>query len=180
MIKKTAVITLLEKIAPKGRPRFATKTGNAYTPKETVRCEHYIRRIAATKKNDWADVMEPGSVYILHHPQSTNLLYPQHFRTTSLPFFQKDDPLYIEIGFMVQRTKTNNRKYPIVKPDIDNLVKTIIDSLQKPGKKMPKRIQILPYVFEDDSQVVSIKAEKYYGQKCFTYVLVRNFIDEEI
>lgn len=179
-MRKTAVITLAQKIVPKGRPRFAIKTGHAYTPRETVLCEHYIRYTASTRKKAWFNGQEPGAVYIVQRKGESGGIEYQHQKNNAQPFFANDEPLYIEIGFMFRKPKSAKRNYPIVKPDIDNLVKTIIDSLQKPGKAMPKRIKLLPYVFEDDSQVISIKAEKLYAEKSFTHVLVRNYYVEEI
>lgn len=61
-------------------------------------------------------------------------------------------PLKIEFVFELSRPKSvpeKKRKYPIVKPDIDNLVKLYCDAMNG-------------IVYEDDTQICSLVASKYY------------------
>lgn len=62
-----------------------------------------------------------------------------------------DAPRYIDLKFYFQRPKSaKNREGMIVKPDIDKLVRGVLDSLTG-------------ILFRDDSLIVSVKAEKHYG-----------------
>ncbi len=56
------------------------------------------------------------------------------------------------IDFYLKRPATLPKKVlePIKRPDIDNLVKTVLDALNG-------------YAFKDDSQIVMLTANKYYG-----------------
>ena len=59
-------------------------------------------------------------------------------------------PLDVTLVFQLVRPKSSKRKYPSVKPDLDNFLKAVLDS----GNGI---------FWKDDAQVVSLKASKQYG-----------------
>ena len=63
-------------------------------------------------------------------------------------------PLMVDLTFLVARPKTVSRKYPSVVPDIDKLVRAVLDGLQ--GTKRE------PGVIQDDSRVVNLSSRKRY------------------
>jgi len=70
-----------------------------------------------------------------------------------IPYRECGDMFDVSIQFYHKRPK-RFRKGPAVrkptKPDIDNLIKTVLDGLNRSG------------IWKDDNQVVSIRANKYY------------------
>lgn len=61
-------------------------------------------------------------------------------------------PLHIDIEFQIARPKSVRRRVPAVKPDIDNLIKTVLDGLNR-------------CLYQDDKQVISVCAIKKYCSK---------------
>lgn len=68
------------------------------------------------------------------------------------------EPVRVELTFIFERPKTVKREWPSVKPDIDKLCRSVLDSATG-------------HLFKDDSQVVILNARKDYGEKAG--VLVR-------
>lgn len=67
----------------------------------------------------------------------------------------KEQIVHIDYTFVLRR-QTNHcsgsgRKYKQTRPDLDNYIKAINDSLQSAG------------IIEDDAQIVSMKAQKLFG-----------------
>jgi len=56
----------------------------------------------------------------------------------------------IEIVFRVRRPKTVKRDFPTVAPDLDKYIRGVLDALTG-------------IAYQDDSQVIDIKAEKVYS-----------------
>ena len=56
----------------------------------------------------------------------------------------------IEISFRVKKPKTVKRDYPTVAPDLDKYIRGVLDALTG-------------IAYQDDSQVIDIKAEKVYS-----------------
>ena len=61
-----------------------------------------------------------------------------------------DGAIGIEIVFRAKRPKTVKRDYPTVAPDLDKYIRGVLDALTGIG-------------YQDDSQVIDIKAEKVYS-----------------
>jgi crossover junction endodeoxyribonuclease RusA len=59
-------------------------------------------------------------------------------------------PVRITIIFIMPRPKTVKRPYPTVAPDLDKLVRGVLDGLTG-------------IAYEDDAQVIEIHAHKVYG-----------------
>lgn len=64
-------------------------------------------------------------------------------------------PLVVDVIFQVCKPKSAGRSHPTVKPDIDNLIKSLFDSLNG-------------VAWEDDAQVCSIHCTKAYGEPKIT------------
>lgn len=69
-------------------------------------------------------------------------------------------PLSLKVVFYIERPKTVKRQFPEVKPDLDNYIKAISDSLNG-------------VVYKDDCQIIKIQAIKLYAP-------IRPFIEVEI
>ena len=85
------------------------------------------------------------------------------------------EPMFMQIHFVFQRPQSLMRKkdpeeriWKATKPDIDNLVKSVMDSLQDCK------------VIKDDSQVVGLIAYKWYGAKRENKKSERNHIKIDI
>ena len=63
-----------------------------------------------------------------------------------------EGPVELAVIFMLPRPKSKKRASPHVKPDIDNLVKGVLDGCNQAG------------VWADDAQVVDLRASKEYGE----------------
>lgn len=134
-------LTIYGEPIAKGRPRF-TMRGRypiAYTPKKTRVAEQEIIK------------------QILPHK-------PKELLTT---------PIDITIKFYLSIPKCKSKKFiedallgkirPDKKPDIDNLIKTILDALNT-------------IFFEDDKQIVSLSAEKWYSDNPRTEITIRELV----
>lgn len=80
----------------------------------------------------------------------------QQVITTVTRFTYKRDPisgpLVLHLDFYLKKPKTVRRKYPEVRPDLDNLIKNILDGLNG-------------VLFNDDSQIIGIYATKRYDKR---------------
>jgi Holliday junction resolvase RusA-like endonuclease len=72
-----------------------------------------------------------------------------------------DGAVAIGMVFVVARPKTVKRLLPSVKPDLDKYVRAVMDSLTG-------------IAYADDSQVVSLYAEKVYGSKAGVFISIRS------
>lgn len=111
----------------KERPRFSRKSGTVYTPAKTARYEKEIRQayIAAGGK------MIPAGSYV----------------AVTVDAYFKIPKSYIK-GKRLACEHNINR--PDKKPDIDNVLKAVLDALNK-------------VAYEDDKQVVEVRCRKYYS-----------------
>ncbi len=117
------------KITGKARPRVNTETGRAYTPASTKEYELLIKQYFKIKYPRYEILQGRIAVKIIACfaiPKSTS---------------QKQKTLMLE-----------NKISPTKKPDIDNIVKIILDALNK-------------MAFKDDSQITKIQVEKLYAEE---------------
>lgn len=115
-------------IKGKARPRVNTYTGTAYTPNNTKDYENLIKQYFKIKYPRYVPLEGRVAVKIIAYfeiPKSTT----------------KKDRAQIEEG----------RLSPTKKPDIDNIVKIILDALNK-------------MAFKDDNQITKLEVEKVYGE----------------
>lgn len=127
---------------PKGRPRV-TRSGHAFTPKATREYEQLII-------NEWE---------------------VQHSQVTPI-----ENPIAVRVIFHMPIPKATSNKarermaagleVPAKKPDIDNLLKAVLDALN--GK-----------AYHDDNQIVEISAEKRYSSNPRTEVFISELVKGE-
>ena len=113
-------------IIGKGRPRVNTYTGHTYTPTKTKDYEEYVKQNFKIKYPNFEPIKNRVSVKIIAYfkiPQNTT---------------KKNEELMYE-GIIS----------PTKKPDIDNIVKIILDGLNK-------------MAFADDNQITKLEVEKKY------------------
>lgn len=114
----------------KGRPRFNTKTGHAMTPKDTVNYETLV--------------------HMEYMSQCKNARFP-------------DDAMLdmrIKAYYSIPKSKSKKMKAlmldgtvrPTKKPDMDNVVKIIADSLNQ-------------IAYRDDTQIVDCQCRKFYSDE---------------
>ena len=110
----------------KARPRFNTKTGRAYTTDRTRMYEDYTKLLYRSQ--------------IKHY-------FEGYVRLTVKAFYKiaKSD------SKKIKEQKKANILRPSKKPDIDNVVKLIADSLND-------------IAYKDDTQIVEIVAKKFYSE----------------
>jgi crossover junction endodeoxyribonuclease RusA len=65
----------------------------------------------------------------------------------------------VQIDFIYLRPKSSKRAFPWVKPDIDKLVRAVLDGLTG-------------VAYEDDCQVILLQATKTYGQREGAWVTI--------
>ena len=99
--------TVLGSPQGKGRPRF-TRTGHAYTPKNTV---EYENRIVTTYLRDYSGFMFRDDDSLVVHIEAVF-----------------EPPKSVS---QVRRAKMLQGEYPTKKPDIDNICKVYMDAMNK-------------------------------------------------
>lgn len=125
----------------KGRPRFNRNTGVAYTPEET---RSYEKKISNCYRQQLQDYRFGDDEYIAIE---VTAFYPIPKSAT------KKSLALIDEGKVL----------PKKKPDIDNVLKVVLDSLNG-------------YAYKDDSQVVSVSGSKYYGATPRLVVRMKGFL----
>lgn len=78
-----------------------------------------------------------------------------------------DSPVAVYLEFSLPRPKSVRRAHHSVKPDVDKLVRAVLDGLTKAR------------VWVDDSRVVSLAAHKLYGDIPGVWIVVRTLQDGE-
>ena len=119
------------RVQAKQRPRFNVKNGRTYTPQQTVKYESYV-------KGCYIDYM------------------------SQFGWLPLQGAINAEIEVFIQVPKSDSKKLkqaklsgeirPLIKPDVDNLCKTILDALNG-------------LAYDDDKQVVECTVKKYYGEE---------------
>lgn len=113
------------KIKGKARPRFFN--GRAITPKDTVNYENWVKMC----------YQQQGGKYLKGSIKAEIIAYYK-----------------IPKSYTKKRTKAikDGLEHPNKKPDLDNIAKIILDSLNK-------------IAFDDDAQVVDLKVSKRYTEE---------------
>lgn len=127
------------KVIGKGRPRLNTYTGIVYTP---------------TKTKDYETLVE--QYFLLKYPRFKMLEGRLKASITA----------YISIPKATKKADINemleNNISPTKKPDIDNIVKVILDSMNK-------------FAFKDDTQITKLEVEKKYAIEEKIYVKIEEY-----
>ena len=127
------------KITGKGRPRINTNTAIAYTPANTRDYEELIKQYFWIKYPKYKPFT--GRVFV-----KITAFFPIP-KTTS----KKDiEPML------------TNKISPTKKPDIDNIIKVVLDSLNK-------------IAFKDDNQITKIESEKIFSEKERLHIIIEEY-----
>lgn len=125
------------RVQAKQRPRFNGKF--AYTPKQTVEYENWIRTCLLDKYKEIKPFEEPLKAKIIAYyeiPKSTSK--------------KKEAEMLANI---ISPTK---------RPDADNIVKIVLDAMNK-------------FAFKDDTQVTKLEIEKKYSRTPRIYVKIEEY-----
>lgn len=122
------------KIQAKQRPRFAN--GRVYTPGQTVNYENLVKLCYSdySMLNKWS--VSEGAI--------------RAEIEVFMPIPKSDSKL-------VKTKKREGHIRPIIKPDLDNAAKSILDALNG-------------IAYKDDSQVVEVEVKKFYSDEPSVYV----------
>lgn len=126
-------------IKGKGRPRVNSYTGMVYTPTTTKDYEYLVEQY-----------------FLLKYPKFNTLegrLLVNIIATFKIPKSTKK----CEVEKMLQ-----NEISPTKKPDIDNIVKIILDAMNK-------------FAFKDDTQITKLSVEKRYGEEEKIYIEIEEY-----
>ena len=127
------------KITGKARPRVNTITGRAYTPNNTKDYEMLIKQYFKVKYPHYETLEGRIKVKIIAYfaiPKSIN----------------KEQ----------RKEMLENNISPTKKPDIDNIIKIILDAMNK-------------MAFKDDSQITKLEIEKVYEEEEKVYVKIESY-----
>ena len=130
---------VIGKINGKARPRLNMYTGKVYTPTNTKDYENLIGEYFKIKYH--RNEILKGRIKV------TIVAYFAVPKSTS-----KKDRENMLLGNIS----------PTKKPDIDNIVKIVLDALNK-------------YVFEDDNQITKLDVEKVYAEEEKVYVAIEEY-----
>lgn len=120
----------------KGRPRMSTKTGRAFTPKDTIMYENLVKMCY----QDQVGEMLEGEI------RATIIAHYGIANSTSKK--KRELMLQGEIN-------------PTKKPDLDNIAKVVLDSLNN-------------IAYKDDSQITKLVIEKCYSNEPRVEVILQN------
>ncbi len=126
-------------IKGKARPRVNTYTGQAYTPAPTKDYETLVKQYFKIKYPRYEQLEGRISVKIIAY-----FKIPKNAT--------KKEKNLIEEGLLS----------PTKKPDIDNIVKIILDSMNK-------------MAFKDDNQITKIEVQKVYGEEEKVYIRIEEY-----
>lgn len=126
-------------IVGKARPRMNTRTGRAYTPTNTKLYEYSLRQ--------W---------FIREYPYFKPL--ENRVKVSIVAYF--DIPKSTSKKKKTEMLKDNIS--PTKKPDIDNIIKIVLDAMNK-------------FAFKDDTQVTKLEVEKKYAETPKIYVKIEEY-----
>ncbi len=127
--------TVLGQPKGKGRPRFIPRTGRAITPKDTVAYENLVKLEYQTQCRD------PDTNELYRFPDGAQL----------------DMRIFAYYGIPASKSKKVKEQMaagtlrPTQKPDMDNVVKIIADSLNQ-------------IAYHDDTQIVDCQIRKFFSE----------------
>lgn len=127
------------KVIGKGRPRLNSYTGVVYTP---------------TRTKDYESLVE--QYFLLKYPRFKAL--EGRIKVSIIAYFSiPKTTKKADINEMLE-----NNISPTKKPDIDNIVKAILDSMNK-------------FAFKDDNQITKLEVEKKYALEDKVYVKIEEY-----
>ena len=127
------------RVIGKGRPRLNSYTGVVYTP---------------TRTKDYESLVE--QYFLLKYPRFKAL--EGRIKVSIIAYFSiPKTTKKADINEMLE-----NNISPTKKPDIDNIVKAILDSMNK-------------FAFKDDNQITKLEVEKKYAIEDKVYVKIEKY-----
>ncbi len=126
-------------IVGKARPRMNTRTGRAYTPTKTKLYEYALRQ--------WFLREYPNFKPIENRVKVTIIAYFEIPKSTSK---KKETEMLA------------NNISPTKKPDADNIIKIVLDGMNK-------------FAFKDDTQVTKLEIEKKYDVNPRIYIKIEEY-----
>lgn len=130
---------MIGSITGKARPRMNTRTGRAYTPSKTKQYEYFLRQWFIREYPDFKTIEGRVKVSII---------------------------AYFEVPKSTSKKKAaemlSNNISPTKKPDIDNIIKIVLDGMNK-------------FAFKDDTQVIKLEVEKKYAETPRIYVKIEEY-----
>ena len=126
-------------IVGKARPRMNTRTGRAYTPTKTKNYEYSLRQ--------WFYMNYPNFKPIESRVKVKIIAYFEIPKSTS----KKKEAEML-----------NGNISPTKKPDADNIIKIVLDGMNK-------------FAFKDDTQVTKLEIEKRYDVNPRIYVKIEEY-----
>ncbi len=127
------------KVIGKGRPRLNTYSGIVYTP---------------TKTKDYETLVE--QYFLLKYPKFK--VFEGRVKVSIIAYFA--------IPKVTKKSDINemldNNISPTKKPDIDNIVKVVLDSMNK-------------FAFKDDNQITKLEVEKKYSIEDKIYIKIEEY-----
>ena len=127
------------RVIGKGRPRLNSYTGIVYTP---------------TRTKDYESLVE--QYFLLKYPRFKVL--EGRIKVSIIAYFSiPKTTKKADINEMLE-----NNISPTKKPDIDNIVKAILDSMNK-------------FAFKDDNQITKLEVEKKYSIEDKVYVKIEEY-----
>ncbi len=127
------------RVIGKGRPRLNSYTGIVYTP---------------TRTKDYESLVE--QYFLLKYPRFKVL--EGRIKVSIIAYFSiPKTTKKADINEMLE-----NNISPTKKPDIDNIVKAILDSMNK-------------FAFKDDNQITKLEVEKKYAIEDKVYVKIEEY-----
>ena len=127
------------KIIGKQRPRVNMYTGNVYTPNKTKDYEDWIKQNFFIKYPKYQTIEDRVNIEIIAY-----IKIPKNATKS-------------EISKMIE-----DKISPQKKPDIDNIVKIVLDALNN-------------YVIKDDIQVSKISVQKKYSEEEKLYIKIEEY-----
>lgn len=132
----------------KERPRFSTKSGKAFTPEQTKIYESWIKLLyGATVKHYFeGNVKMSITCYYGITKKDIEAIEKNNIKTKA---------------FKEAKGKLDGTIRPTKKPDLDNVIKAIADSLNG-------------IAYKDDAQVVEVISKKFYSDKPRVEVIIED------
>lgn len=134
-----ARFTILGEPKGKGRPRFNRNTGHAITPKDTVNYETLVHM----------EYLEQCKEFRFNDDEMLDMRIIAYY---SIPKYASKKKKAAMLAGEIRPTK---------KPDMDNVVKIIADSLNQ-------------VAYRDDTQIVDCQCRKFYSETPRVEVIIRS------
>lgn len=130
--------TIDGEVKGKERPRFNTNTGRAYTAEQTMMYENWVKLLYRTTVKQYfqGNVKMIVDCYYGITKKDKSALEKCNIKTKE---------------YKEARAKLDGLNRPTKKPDLDNIIKVIADSLNG-------------IAYKDDAQVVEVVSRKFYSE----------------